>query len=62
MSPSQVDIDNYHVMGAQLPIGFVHRLSEIFNFLGYMSKAVDQTHSKKHTDSYLLQSNMINIK
>ena len=25
----------YHVMGAQLPIGFVHRLSHIFNFLGY---------------------------
>ena len=25
----------YHVMGAQLPIGFVHRLSQIFNFLGY---------------------------
>ena len=25
-----------------------------------MSKAVDQTHSKKHTDSYLPQTNMIN--
>ena len=25
-----------------------------------MSKAVDQTHSKKHTDSYLPQRNMIN--
>ena len=24
-----------YVMGAQLPIGFVHRLSQIFNFLGY---------------------------
>ena len=25
-----------------------------------MSKAVDQTHSKKHTDSYLPQTNLIN--
>ena len=25
-----------------------------------MSKAVDQTHSKKHTDLYLPQTNMIN--
>ena len=25
-----------------------------------MSKAVDQTHSRKHTDSYLPQTNMIN--
>ena len=25
-----------------------------------MSKAVDQTHSKKHIDSYLPQTNMIN--
>ena len=47
-------------MGAQLPIGFVHRLSQIFNILGYEYKAVDQTHSKKHTDSYLPQTNMIN--
>ena len=27
-----------------------------------MSKAVDQTHSKKNTDSYLPQTNMINKK
>ena len=33
-----------------------HKFSIFFD----MSKAVDQTHSKKHTDSYLPQTNMIN--
>ena len=31
-----------------------------FSIFLEMSKAVDQTHSKKHTDSYLPQTNMIN--
>ena len=31
-----------------------------FSIFFDMSKAVDQTHSKKHTDSYLPQTNMIN--
>ena len=59
--PSQVG-NMYHVMGAQLPISFVHMDYHKFSIFLDMSKAVDQTHSKKHTDSYFTQTNMINIK
>ena len=59
MSPSQVG-QLYHVMGAQLPIGRLYTDYHKFSIFLDMSKAVDQTHSKKHTDSYLPQTNMIN--
>ena len=46
-------------MGAQLPLVLYTDYHKFSIFLD-MSKAVDQTHSKKHTDSYLPQTNMIN--
>ena len=50
MSPSQV---------GTTPHWFCTQIITNFKFLD-MSKAVDQTHSKKHTYSYLPQTNMIN--
>ena len=35
------------------PIGFCTQIITNVHFFLDMSKAVDQTHSKKHTDSYL---------
>ena len=59
MSPSKV-WQLYHVMGIQLPIGMLYTDYHKFSSILYNSKAVDQTHSKSMTDSYLPQSNMIN--
>ena len=58
MSPSQV---------GNCTISWVHNSPLVlytdyhkFSIFLDMSKAVDQTHSKKHTDSYLPQTSMIN--
>ena len=58
MSPSQVD---------NCTMSWVHNSPLVlytdyhkFSIFLDTSKAVDQTHSKKHTDSYLPQTNMIN--
>ena len=46
--------------GCTTPHWFCTQIITKFSIFLDMSKAVDQTHSKKHTDSYLPQTNMIN--
>ena len=46
--------------GCTTPHWFLYTDYHKFSIFLDMSKAVDQTHSKKHTDSYLPQTNMIN--
>ena len=50
----------YHVMGAHYSPLVLYTDYKMFSIFLDMSKAVDQTHSKKHTDSYLPQTNIIN--